>query len=915
MEVLTMETSLTQITDYLLTQSGQIAILVVVIAAINFALRNKSAHVRYLLWLIVLAKCLAPPLLTIPLAILPQQEQAELSPMASSTQARPLQHDVTDATMAESTDLRSAPLKMARPPIVERKWRDISTRAWLVIVWIVGAGVFLMFNLLRAIRASFWLWRYRERLPAKLRNDIEALFTHHDIKRFPDVWLVKGFNQPFVWGLLRGSIYLPVNFLNINRPEHQRSVLGHEFSHVLRFDAAVNILQVIAQALFWFHPLVWWANRKIRAEREKCCDEMAVARLNTSPRDYSTAILETLAAKSGHSRPIPSLAVAGPVKNIEERIRTMLRPGKKFYNRPSSKAATVVMLIAFLIVPTAFVLTVRAGTEGTSTPLHKAVNAGDIERVKSFISKGADVNAKDEKDNTPLHLVAKYGYDKQNIAELLIARGAEVNARNNEGWTPLHFTAWRSYTGHRNIAELLIAKNADTNARDKDGCIPLHYAAGSGSKKMIELLLANGSEINSKDKSGSTALCHAIDWAKGDSVEILLANGADVNIKDKNNYTPLHHAARKNNNLVKMLIEGGADIDARDSEGYTPLHYAALRGAGEIVETLLARGADMDAKTGDGATPLHYAAYDDRKGVVEIFLAKGANVNAKTDAGDTPASAALLAEHRDIFDLLIAKGGNMPASNSLFSVAKSGNLREAKHRIEKGADVNATDWRGWTALHYAASAGNTDIIKLLASKGANVNVQNKEGLTPLHLATDLNCAQALIIQNADVNIQNNDGWAPLHCAARDGRLELAKILIDAGANVNPNNICRKPLHWAVKNGHTSIVKLLIEKGGDVNADDCHSDKPLHYTVWGKPKKEAAILLLDNGADPDSRDLASWAPLHYAAVYGHKAMADLLVTRGADINLNTGWSETPLSLAKKKGHAEIVELLEKRGAKE
>ena len=94
--------------------------------------------------------------------------------------------------------------------------------------------------------------------------------------------------------------------------------------------------------------VVWWANRKIRQEREKCCDEMAIARLSTLPRDYSRAILEILATKYESSRPVPSLAVAGPVKNIEKRIKTMLRPGKKFYKRPSLVAATTILLVALL---------------------------------------------------------------------------------------------------------------------------------------------------------------------------------------------------------------------------------------------------------------------------------------------------------------------------------------------------------------------------------------------------------------------------------------------------------------------------------------------------------------------------------------------------------------------------------------
>ena len=176
----------------------------------------------------------------------------------------------------------------------------------------------------------------------------------------PKVWLVEGIGQPFVWGLLRGSIYLPADFVKVNSTEQRKGVLGHELSHIVRFDVAVNILQIIAQAVFWFHPFVWWANKKIRAEREKCCDEMAIARLGAKVKDYSSAIVNILISEYESTRPVPSLAVAGPVNSIEERIKTIMKPGKKFFKRPSLVTATVVLLLGLLTVPTALVLTARA---------------------------------------------------------------------------------------------------------------------------------------------------------------------------------------------------------------------------------------------------------------------------------------------------------------------------------------------------------------------------------------------------------------------------------------------------------------------------------------------------------------------------------------------------------------------------
>jgi beta-lactamase regulating signal transducer with metallopeptidase domain len=358
-----MENHLTQITNYLLTQSWQIAVLAVVIAAMSLALKNRSAHIRYLLWLIVLAKCLAPPLVTIPLAILPQESLVEPVPI--------LPAELPAATIERvNTAITEPPIPISAPAVKEKAVR-LTVHQWLGFGWVVGVAVFAVFGVIKALRTNLWLCRQRKPLPAELQTTIEDLFSGFDLKTLPKIWLLEGISQPFVWGLLRGSIYLPANFVKVDNAEYRKGVLGHELSHILRFDAAVNLLQVMAQAIFWFHPFVWWANKKIRGEREKCCDEMAIARLGAKVRDYSSAIVNILISEQESTRPVPSLAVAGPVKNIEERIKTMLRPGKKFYKRPSLVAVTVALLIGLVTIPTALVLTARGQAQPTAQSVDK----------------------------------------------------------------------------------------------------------------------------------------------------------------------------------------------------------------------------------------------------------------------------------------------------------------------------------------------------------------------------------------------------------------------------------------------------------------------------------------------------------------------------------------------------------------
>lgn len=299
-----MDAFLTAIVSYLATQSWQIAVLIVVVEVAAVALRRRSAHVRYLLWLIVLVKCLVPPLHAVPLAVVP--ERASVGGFLI-----PVQSDTIDGRWSLSNTAPRDPAcselrESARTaPNARATWDQTSVYRLLGVLWILGAGIHLTRNLLRAVRGHRRLRLSRRALPDNATVDVKELLSAYGVRHLPRIWIVDDFDQPFVWGLVRGQIYVPATFLAIQSEKQRREILGHELSHVLRFDAAVSSLQVIAQALFWFHLFVWWANRRMRQEREKCCDEMTVAHLRTRPQDYCQAILEMLAGmvKSAHSAP------------------------------------------------------------------------------------------------------------------------------------------------------------------------------------------------------------------------------------------------------------------------------------------------------------------------------------------------------------------------------------------------------------------------------------------------------------------------------------------------------------------------------------------------------------------------------------------------------------------------------------
>jgi len=900
---------LTRITDYLLAQSWQIALLVVVIASVNFLLKNKSAHIRYLLWLIVLAKCLVPPLYNIPLAILPEENLEEPVSKSPSAEMLPLQHEAGDMAMAESYNVRSAPFEKTRPPTTERRWRSMSIRGWLGIGWIVGTGAFLIFNLLRALRANLWLWRRRRALPSELQKNIEDLFLGHGVKNLPKVWLVEGFSQPFVWGLLHGSIYLPVDFLNISKPEHQRSVLGHEFSHVLRFDAAVNILQVIAQAIFWFHPLVWWANKKIRAEREKCCDEMAVARLNTLPRDYSTAIVETLAARNKSIRPVPSLAVAGPVKNIEERIKTMLKPGKKFYKRPTLTAGAVVLVSALLAVPTALVLTAQAEAKAAPTPLHQAAADGNLKEARSLISKGAnvnvkdnegrtplfyavenrhtfmcdllivkgaDINVKDADGDTPLHhaaLLLRRPYDFRLAAELA-RRGADVNATNNQRQTPLHIALEGGSSNHKHIASMLLWYNVNVNAKDSNGKTALHLAAQRAVEKtwwqsVLWGILAKGADVNITDAKGRAALHIACDYnTEGqDVIRAILERASCVNVNaiDKDGVTPLHIAARRGQmDVCETLINSGAKINAKDKYGHTPAYYAVRAGNIEMANSLIKKGADSSS--------IHSAAYQGNISNLKTLLTIEASVNEKDEIGFTTLHAAAAGGHRDIVEYLISQG----------------------------ADVKAEGGLGWTALSYAARGNHKEVVELLHSEGVGGG-KGVSGLLPVVVQRGYReMANILLASGADIDFNNGE---PLTTAVRCGNKEIVEMLISKGADVNAGAGGQVPLYAAAHTGRIDIAEYLIDAGANINGVDARKQRWSLEAAVDSQDMKMIEFLLSKGADVKKG--GGWSPLHHAVDVGNRDIVMLLIKHGADIDQGSCYSPLCLTAWYASDFAELL----------
>ena len=204
----------------------------------------------------------------------------------------------------------------------------------------------------------------------------------------------------------------------------------------------------------------------------------------------------------------------------------------------------------------------------------------DADAVRFCLREGADVNARDDDNRTPLHSAVTRSGDLSVIAALL-AGGADVNARDWAGLTPLHIAA--GYRGKPAIVNALIEAGADVNARDAKGRTPLHWALRNDDPAVARALLASGADPLARDDRGRIAdPRHCEHWntrafagaATTEAVARCLESGADVNARfrsfrsrDEGN-TPLRHAAMYDNGAnVALLLEAGADVDERNEWG------------------------------------------------------------------------------------------------------------------------------------------------------------------------------------------------------------------------------------------------------------------------------------------------------------------------------------------------------------
>ena len=435
---------------------------------------------------------------------------------------------------------------------------------------------------------------------------------------------------------------------------------------------------------------------------------LADSRADVNAKDYSGRTPRDWAARKDGAEAASMLKNAGGECNVETLplcgdSSKILCEDAKFYDRGFSDPNN---RYRFRFA--------RHSSDHVDWVLRSAVRRNDANRIARLIEEcGVDPNMKIWIWNgAALHMAA--AYNATDAAEVLIKSGADVNAKGDNGNTPLHWAAKGWKGGAPETAAILIAGGANVNAKDKYGATPLHWARRA--PKVAKILLKNGANVNAKSNSGTTPL-HMAGFRSSprEFAALLLENGADINARDNQNYAPLHSAARANaTETAALLIENGADVNAKAGRrhDWTPLDVAAWANAAETAELLIKSGADVNVEShNDMLTPLHRAVQKNAAETAEVLIKNGADVNAGLRNNWTLLHMAALRNAAETAEVLIKNGAN---ANARY--------------------VDPIYYNGWTPLHAAAGANAAKTAEVLIKNGADVNTKDSADRTPLDIA-------------------------------------------------------------------------------------------------------------------------------------------------------------------------------------
>jgi ankyrin repeat protein len=490
-----------------------------------------------------------------------------------------------------------------------------------------------------------------------------------------------------------------------------------------------------------------------------------------------------------------------------------------------------------------------------------------------------------------------------------------INTPNSVGLRPLHRAI---ISGDKSLVYIMLSSGAGVNLCTGDGTNrhPLHLALEGNKRSHLDIAKAICSQPgvckhHIPHPSGITPLMIAAKRGYTDIVNryILGCQGvaelADfIDLKDNTSHSALVYACINNNlAIAKLIIEKGADVNSSTEEGKTAIMYASKLGHTKIAQLLLEKGADLGRVYGRGMTALMIAAEKGYLGVVVAVLSREGfqGLNERNAKGST--ALHLAAEGgwaevaregcREVVGLLVRAGADMDAKDNEGMTA----LQVAANKGRKGISVvfsEAVDRGRNEAVMRACRHGRVDVVQmLLSSSGVDVNARHI-GATALIWASEkgeVEIVQELLkIAEVEVNLQDGGGSTALIRAIVFGFTEIVRLLLqrkDVDVNIKEGS-GTTALMWACKKQKKEIVELLLaRKDTDVNAIGGDGKTALLFAVEFArvfPRRRdyddeiVKIVLGREDVDVEAKDKEGMGVLGLARVMGFKKAEELILER-------------------------------------
>ncbi|PAA93188.1 hypothetical protein BOX15_Mlig010017g1 [Macrostomum lignano] len=506
--------------------------------------------------------------------------------------------------------------------------------------------------------------------------------------------------------------------------------------------------------------------------------------------------------------------------------------------------------------------------------LHVAAKAGQTSIIALLIEEGANIDFQDNEGKTALYEAIEA--DQVKTVRLLVELGANVNlATVRERKAPVHLAS--ELNRLECLQALRDSPEWNANLEGYHGYTALHFACSRDAADVCQLLLETECQPCKPDNFGQFPSHIAVTNSSAKCLSLIadfcqkkhgISRKQVINYRDLEGNVPLHAAVNCGDpNAVRLCLELEADIDTEQEDSSTPVHFACLKGELEMVQMMFEfqpkNVRDVLAhRDKNGHTPLHKAVMFNHSELAKFLLSKGSDPELRDNQDNT---ALLLAARKSAFDCLV----------TLFC---------------SGADISAVDVDGRNVVHLCTINGtkkdqwnNPCIVKKLAPL---LNLKDQYGCTPLHYATqkgDLMITEKLLHLGAHCRVANNDRSTPLHFAARYGRLNTCRHLVESCPPLlnTLDRLGQSPLHLAAENGHAKIVRILLQRGAvfqkDTNGNTC-----LHLAVRNGHMDCIRLLLSVNPILIDAQNREEKTALHLAAQSGQAEVVSHLLSCGASL---------------------------------